>query len=79
VSASVPRKWLNGRIRAGLIFLIAASLWRWFIHPGPRFSSNVVDGVAGVLCGVSIACLLTGLRANAIRGAGRGQDPERGK
>lgn len=68
-----PLTWLNGRIRFGLFFLIAASLWRWFIHPGPRLSPNVVDAVSGVLYGVSIGCLLTGLRANALRGVGGGQ------
>ena len=70
-----PRTWLNGRIRLGMLFLVAASLWRWFAHPGPHVSSNVVDAGAGVLYGISIGCLLTGLRANALRGVGRGQDP----
>ena len=68
---SRPRAgWLNGRIRAGLFLLIAASLWRWLAHPGAHLSSNLVDGVAGVLYGVSIGCLLTGIRKNAMRGAG---------
>ena len=62
--------WLNGRIRVGLLLLIAASLWRWLVHPGARLSSNLVDGIAGVLYGVSIGCLLTGIRKNALRGAG---------
>lgn len=72
-----PLTWLNGRIRLGMLFLVAASLWRWFAHPGPHLSSNVLDAVAGVLYGVSIGCMLTGLRANALRGVGRGQDPDR--
>lgn len=62
---------LNGRIRVGLVFLIVASLWRWLAHPGPHLSENVVDAVAGILYGVSIGCLLTGLRKNALQGMGR--------
>lgn len=62
---------LNGRIRVGLVFLIVASLWRWVAHPGPHLSGNVVDAVAGILYGVSIGCLLTGLRKNALQGMGR--------
>lgn len=58
----------NGRIRAGLIFLILASVWRWAVHPGPHLSSGVVDAVGGILYGVSIGCLLTGLRKNALSG-----------
>jgi hypothetical protein len=75
---SRPRRALNGRIRLGMIFLVIASLWRWFVHPGPHLSSNVTDGVAGVLYGISIGCLLTGLRSNALRGVGLGRGPEAG-
>lgn len=68
--------WFTGRIRLGMLFLALAILWRWFVHPRPHFSSNLVDGIAGVFLGISLGCLLTGLRANALRGVGRGQGPE---
>jgi hypothetical protein len=68
--------WFNGRIRLGLVFLALASLWRWLVHPGPRLSSGVVDAAAGILYGISIGCMLTGLRLNAIRGVGRGPDSD---
>lgn len=77
---SPPRhRWLNRRIRAGLAFLILASLWRWLVHPGPRLTSDLADGISGVLYGISIGCVLSGLRANALRGVARrtGHDEER--
>ncbi|HYJ32562.1 MAG TPA: hypothetical protein VE326_05030 [Candidatus Binatia bacterium] len=64
--------WFNGRIQLGLLFLVFASLWHWLIHPGSRLSSSVVDAVGGVLYGISIGCMLTGLRLNTLRGVGRG-------
>jgi hypothetical protein len=67
--------WLNGRIRAGLALLVVASLWRWLAHPSAHLSANLVDGVAGVLYGISIGCFLTGIRMNALRRTGRGSDP----
>ena len=70
------RAWFNGRIRLGMFFLVLASLWRWLVHPGPHLSSNVVDAAAGILYGISIGCMLTGLRLNALRGVGRGTDPD---
>jgi len=61
---------LNGRIQVGLAFLVVASLWRWLVHPGPHLSSGWVDAISGILYGVSIGCMLTGLRRNALRGVG---------
>jgi hypothetical protein len=70
------RAWFNGRIQLGMLFLVLASLWRWLIHPGPRLSSSVADAIAGVLYGISIGCMLTGLRLNTLRGVGRGPDSD---
>ncbi len=58
---------LNTLMRIGLVFLILASLWRWFVHPSASFSEGFTDGAAGMLYGVSIGCLLWGVRMNARR------------
>lgn len=68
VRRSLPR--LNGRIQMGLVFLVLGSLWRWLVHPSARLSSGWVDGIAGILYGISIGCLLTGLRRNTLRDLG---------
>jgi hypothetical protein len=52
-------------IRVGLVFLILASAWRWwFSHPSADVSARWIDGVNGLLYGVSIGCLLLGLNRN---------------
>lgn len=48
-------------IRLGLLFLVAASLSRWLAHPTFRLSESAIDGVVGMLYGVSIALMLLGL------------------
>jgi hypothetical protein len=72
MTSTERRDWFNGRIRLGMLFLVLASIWHWAVHPGGRLSPGVADAIGGVLYGVSIGCLLTGLRANALRGLGRG-------
>ena len=57
----------NILIRVGLVFLILASFWKWFLHPGTHFSAGLIDGVTGLLYGVSIGCMLQGLRWNSRR------------
>lgn len=54
-------------IRLGALFLLLASLWKWFIHPGGRLSEGVVDGGAGFLYGLSIGCFLLGMKRNSRR------------
>ena len=46
----------------GLVCLILASVWRWFVHPTGGFGSGLVDGTMGLLYGLSIGCLLLSLR-----------------
>jgi hypothetical protein len=48
-------------IRTGLVFLIIASLWRWFGERATDFSSGIVDGSTGLFYGISIGCLTFGL------------------
>jgi len=59
----------NTLIRTGLLFLILGSLSRW-VHPSANFSANFIDGATGCFYGVSIACMLLGVRLNARRGSG---------
>ena len=48
-------------IRIGMLFLLLASLWKWFLHPSGNLSAGLIDGMTGLLYGVSIGCLLLGL------------------
>jgi hypothetical protein len=54
-------------LRLGCVFLIVASLSRWFLHPSTRFSEGFVDGATGFLYGIAIATLLLAIRLNARR------------
>lgn len=58
-------------MRVGMSFLILASLSRWFLHPSVGVSENWVDGITGLLYGVSIASLLVSVRLKASRGSDR--------
>ncbi len=49
---------LNALMRTGLLFLIAASLWRWFVHPSVMVPEDLYDGILGLFYGISITCLL---------------------
>ena len=62
-------------IRIGLVFLIFASLSLRFFHPSIHFSDRVTDGVTGLLYGVSIGCMLLGVRLNARRRSGTHTGP----
>ena len=63
-------------IRIGLVFLILASLWKWLLHPSANVSAGFIDGGTGLLYGVSIGCLLLGVKRNGRRrsttGGGQG-------
>lgn len=49
-------------MRAGMAFLLAGNLSRWFLHPSSSSGQNAVDGAFGFLIGAAIACLLLSLR-----------------
>lgn len=55
-------------LRLGFVFLILASLGRYFLRPSAGLSEGVADGVHGFLYGVTIATLLLGLWMNRRRG-----------
>jgi hypothetical protein len=70
------REWLkdpNALLRIGMLFLLLASLWRWFAHPSGHLSAGVVDGVTGFFYGVSISTLLLSVvrRRNSTSGPPR--------
>ena len=54
----------NRLIRVGLLFLILASAWKYFLHPNSTFSGEFIDGATGLLFGISIGCILLGLMRN---------------
>jgi peptidoglycan/LPS O-acetylase OafA/YrhL len=58
-------RWL---IRVGLLFLILASGWKWFVRPSRGFPDTIVDGITGLLYGISIGCLLLGIARGRRRG-----------
>ena len=57
----------NALMRVGMLFLLLASLWRWFSHPSAGFSARLMDGITGLLYGLSIGCLLLALKRNGRR------------
>ena len=58
-------------LRLGLVFLIIASLGRYFVGPSAGLSEGLVDGVHGFLYGLTIATLLLGLWLNRRRGTSK--------
>ena len=58
------------QIRTGMMFLILASCWKWFLHPSTSLSESFIDGGTGLLYGISIGCLLLGVKRNARRRSG---------
>ena len=61
-------------IGIGLVFLILASLSKWFLHRSASLSQNFVDGATGFLYGIAIGAMLLGLylysRRRSTTGAG---------
>ena len=51
----------NTILRFGYVFLIVASLGKWFLRPGAGLSPDLADGVVGLLYGITIGTLLLGL------------------
>jgi hypothetical protein len=64
-----PIKDPDALIRIGLLFLILASLARGVLHPSAEVPERLADGATGLLYGISIACMLLGVRMNARRGS----------
>lgn len=62
-------------MRIGWLFLILASLWKYFVHSEVAFWGNFMDGVTGMLYGISMAGLLVGLRAKSRGRAGGQTEP----
>ena len=60
----------NTMMRIGFACLIAGNLVHWFLRPSGRFGQDVVDGVFGLLIGLTIGCLLVSLRLRDRRGPG---------
>lgn len=58
---------LNPLLRTGFVFLILASLARLLFYRSLNLTAALTDGAIGLLYGVSIACLLLGLRMNSRR------------
>jgi hypothetical protein len=49
-------------MRVGMAFFLAASLWKWFVHPTPFLSADWSDGICGMLYGLAIGTMLMSLR-----------------
>jgi hypothetical protein len=60
----------NTMMRVGLLCLLAANLVHWFLRPSGRLAQDVVDGVFGLLIGLTIGCLLVSFRLTDRRDAG---------
>jgi hypothetical protein len=55
-------KKINNTICVGLLFLMLASLSRWFLRDHAIISEDIADGVLGLLYGLSFGCMLLGMR-----------------
>jgi len=64
ISQAMIQNRFNSLFRTGLLFFLASSLWRWFVHPSAILSADAVDGIQGLLLGISIACMLIGMVRN---------------
>ncbi|HEY3052181.1 MAG TPA: hypothetical protein VGK04_02205 [Thermoanaerobaculia bacterium] len=52
----------NPMMLVGMVFLIIASLSRWFFQHHPALGENLADGMMGLFYGLAIGCLLLSLR-----------------
>ena len=57
----ILRNRLNAPIRLGLVFLAIGNLMHLFLHPSARFGQDAIDGVTGLMLGISIGLMLLGL------------------
>ena len=62
----ILKKWQNkpeGLLQVGFAFLGIASLAKWLLVPGTAgLPEDWTDGVTGFLYGISIGCMLLGIR-----------------
>jgi uncharacterized membrane protein YhhN len=56
---------LNKLFVMGLWFFLAANLWHFAMRASTSLSENWVDGIHGLLLGVSIGCMLIGIVRNS--------------
>jgi hypothetical protein len=57
-------------IRIAMVCFLLATFSRWFLHPGPGYLGDLIDGVTGMLLGIFIALSLLAIRLNARRNRG---------
>jgi MFS-type transporter involved in bile tolerance (Atg22 family) len=48
-------------LRLGFLLLVAASLGRFFLRPGPGLSEGLSDGLQGLLYGLTIGTFVVGM------------------
>ena len=62
-------------VRLGALFLLASSLMRWFVHPSAAISADTLDGLTGLLSGLTIGFFLVAVyrKAHPTPHGGRGQ------
>jgi hypothetical protein len=58
---------LSHLFRAGLVLLVLANIARFFLYSSAKFPAWMTHGVTGLLYGLSIALLLSGLVRNSRR------------
>lgn len=54
-------KRLNYMVRSGLLMFCLGGLLRLFVHPTPRLSASLIEGVIGFLYGLSVVLLCGGV------------------
>ena len=50
----------RNQVHAGLLFLVLASVWKWTARYNAGMSEDLVDGISGLLYGMSIGLMLLG-------------------
>ena len=60
----------NSILRAGMLFLVVASLSLRFLPRVPHLSPDLADGISGLFYGVAIATLLSSIVARRRRASG---------
>jgi len=56
------------QIGLGLVFLVIASLFKWLLQPGSGLANQWTDGAIGLLYGVSIGFMLSGIWKKSRQG-----------
>jgi hypothetical protein len=60
----------NALVRIGLACLLLGNLTHFLVRPASTFGRDLVDGVFGLLIGLTIGCLIVSFRLNAGRRPG---------